>query len=181
MHKYRFPILCVLLVLCIALLIAAIIFWVRSPDSANTYVSWNMTAYLITADGTVQQSFPITIQGNIQDDKENEYAVTLNLDIEVPQDFRYSFVDESVKYAFKGDLTTATHPDDIRAPVSNYDSEANKPAFGQSFINTELRYFMAHWPDTDLYLVASDSGVDPADVLEHFKPYREIYCKPSEQ
>ena len=73
---------------------------VSSKLPANITVDWNMTAYLIRADGTVADTFPMEIKGTI---KREEDISRLKLDIEVPKNFRYMFQSED-----DGDLCIKT-------------------------------------------------------------------------
>ena len=51
-------------------------------------VKYDMTAYLVTADGAVEDTFALKIRGCIRERKEWSY---LDINVDVPEDFRYEF------------------------------------------------------------------------------------------
>lgn len=158
MRKHRF----------LGIFLLLLVFLMAGCDSGNrpytptASVDWSMTAHLITADGTVEQSFPITVQGSVNEAR-------LYLDIELPNDFRYRFSDPdsdgsaTIKYGLEqpGDLCTA---------LFTYDCEANEPAASYYAINTEKEYFLACFDNSDGYylVAATDPDVDGLTVTEHF-------------
>lgn len=162
-----------ILIICLLLVIAGIIVWITGPIS----VDWSMTAYLIAADGTIESSFPITIQGKIRDSKKIENMADLFLDIEVPKDFRYSFGNsDDALPAWNGTEFEGGNPNDLRTVSSTYDKETNWTSNCYYVINPELGYFVAYWPDEGFYLVAAtDTDVKTSDVIAHFHLYFDAW------
>ena len=138
----------------------------------NLTVDWSMTAFLIRADGTVTDTFPVTITGTIRKEETESY---LKLDIDVPKDFRYSF-----KIAEPdGDLcfnALALQPGDFILGSYTYDRIKNAPAMSNWAVNTEKEYFISSWGEEfGQYLVGStDPDVMPEDIIEHFERFVEI-------
>lgn len=161
---------CLLLILCILLIGAVFFIWFFRPET----VDWNMTAHLFTQDGTAESSFPITITGKIQDDRDNEKRVDLFLDIDLPDDFRYTIPGpDGGDSARKGStMFKDGDPNDLYSGGLAYDKEANSLSALYYAINAELGYFLAYWPDDGSYLVAAtDPDVTVSEVIAHFQPY----------
>lgn len=134
-----------------------------------------MTAYQITPDSTVERSFPITVQGNILDKNDRTY---LSLDIALADDFRYSFgsPDPDGIPTIPGMELMGGDPDDLSANTFTYDAVENKPSACNFVINAEHGYFIAHWPEEDvLVLAAKDPDVKISDLTAHFDAYIQAW------
>ena len=163
-----------ILIIGLVLVIAGIIIWITGP----VRMDWNMTAYLYSTDGTVKNSFPITVQGKIKDDEKRENSAYLFLDIDLPKDFRYSFADpgDNGWPAWDGTELKEGDSNDLRTAVFTYDAETNSSSDCQLLINAKLGYFVAYWPEGNCYLVAAkDPDVQAADVIAHFEAYFDVW------
>lgn len=138
----------------------------------NLTVDWSMTAFLIRSDGTVTDTFPMTISGTIRKEETDSY---LDLDIDVPEDFRYIF------YAEDGGspcLDSQSHQSgDFILGGCDYDRIKNAPAMSYWAVNTEKEYFISYWgAEFGQYLVAATNpDVTPAEIMEHFEKFVELY------
>lgn len=160
---------CLLLILCILLIGAVFFIWFFRPKT----VDWNMTAHMFTQDGTAESSFPITIAGRIQDDRDNEKLAYLYLSIDFPDDFRYTIPSsDDANPGYKGTEFKDGNPDNLRTSDVFYNKETNTIGSLRYVINAELGYFLAYWPDDGSYLVAAtDPDVTVSEVIAHFQPY----------
>ena len=137
--------------------------------AANSFpmtIDWSMTAYQLSDGGTVQKSFPITIQGDLT---EKDSSVNASLRIDFPEYFPYRW--------------GTTDGNDIEFPLSKsgdfcslahiYSCEENAPAFCYYALNTEKGYFVAYWGESVGYtLVATvDSNVPPAEIMNHYEDF----------
>ena len=140
--------------------------------AANSFpmtIDWSMTAYQVSDGGTVQKSFPITIQGDLT---EKDGSVYESLVIDLPKSFRYSFGNPNSEGnpALKLPIT---NPGDICFSNLVYDSVKNGSASCYYALNTEKGYFVAYWGESIGYtLVATvDSNVPPAEIMNHYEDF----------
>lgn len=132
-------------------------------------VDWSMTAFVVKEDGTVADTFAMTINGTIRKEETESY---LNLDINVPKEFRFWF-----KTAEAGsDLclnSRAQQPGDFILGSYTYDRIENAPAMSDWAVNTEKEYFIAYWGKAfGRYLVAAtDPDAAPEDIMKHFENF----------
>lgn len=152
-----------------------------STDYQPSYpisVEWQMFASVVTADGTVVETFPMSIKGEIKGIKSRVY---LSLEIVPEEDFRYIF---SIPKP-DGDICTnrfAQWPGDFTTEGFCYDKITNSPAWLGWAVNTEKEYFIGYWgEDFGYYLVASvDANVKPEEILEHFELFVDSIIEPKE-
>lgn len=146
------------------LIVATLLYFVFSNPVSDT-LDWTMTAYQITADGAVENSFSMTINGSILNKNNKTY---LSLNVSLPDSFRYMFDDA----APDGDpVTGITAGGDLLAASYTYDREENTPAFCNYAINAEKGYFIAWWGEDwrDCLVAATDPTTTPADIMTHFE------------
>lgn len=167
MQKY------LVLFLCLVLLVSVAAGCDTAPDASVPYtptsgtLDWTMTAYQITADGAVENSFSMTISGSILDKDDRTY---LSLSISLPDTFRYQFANADPD----GDpVMGITASGDLYAARYTYDRVANTPAFCNYAINAEKGYFLAWWGEEfgDYLVAATDPATTPADIMAHFEEY----------
>jgi hypothetical protein len=130
-------------------------------------VDWNMTASVVQGDGTVKDTFPLTIAGSIQEEQSTTY---LRLNVNMPKDFRYMF--EIAQPNGDACIDAWAHaPGDFATSGYCYDKVYNTPTADVWAINTEKEYFIAYWgEDFGQFVVAStDPDVQPEEILEHFR------------
>lgn len=155
-------------ILCFFFICAAIIAWILWPVK----IDWSMTAYVIAADGTVESSFPITIEGKIEEAGGRKF---FTIDYDVPREFRYWFsTPEGIgdpEVWIRG--LAVTDPCDTLVYGSAYDCKENMSIGCYYVYNTELGYFLATWDNSDgSYLVAAtDPDVETQDLIAHFDAY----------
>ena len=144
--------------------------------AANSFpmtIDWSMTAYQVADDGTVQESFPITIQGDLT---EKDGSVYESLVIDLPKSFRYSFGNSNPEGnpALKFPMAK---PGDICFSNLVYDSVKNRSASCYYALNTEKGYFVAYWRESVGYtlVAAVDSGVQPAEILSHYEDFLKAH------
>jgi len=143
-----------------------------NPPSGE--LDWIMTAYQITADGAVENSFSMTISGSILDKDDRPY---LSLSINLPDTFRYKFANADPD----GDpFMESTAGGDLYALDFTYDRVENAPAACQYAINIEKGYFLAWWGEDfgDYLVAATDPATPPADIMAHFEEYIETDLLP---
>lgn len=141
-------------------------------------VRWNMHATLVTADGTVEDSFSLPVAGVISEIEERHY---LNLEVELPKSIPYTMSfcesngDPVDSYIFdrEGDMATQGFCYDIKNDSLAWETWA---------INIEKQYFIAYWgKEYGKFLVASvDPNVKPAEIMEHFDYLAEYMIEPVE-
>ena len=140
------------------------------PDDVLT-VDWEMTASVIRPDGTVAETYPMTVNGTIEDAEPYDY---LKLDIELEGDFRFMF-----KIAEPdGDICTnrwAQWPGDYTSNGFCYDKTTNAPAWCSWAVNTEKEYFIAWFGEEyGMYVVAAtDPAVKTEEIMNHFELFVE--------
>ena len=147
----------------ISLVIVALLFF----ENQKNRVKYDMTAYLVTADGAVEDTFAFEIRGCIRERKELSY---LDINVDVPEDFRYKFR-EAESYGNACYNRWAFHPGDYATQGYTYDRIGNEPALCSWALNIEKGYFIAYWGEAyGRYLIASvDSSAGPEDIMEHFQ------------
>ena len=130
-------------------------------------LDWAMTAYQITPEGEVAESFPITIKGDIWEDDSGR---CLGLEMNWGDSFRYQYeVSDSPGYD-----VSLNHPTDramdFCAAAYTYDRDDNCPAFCYYSVAPDMEYFIGYWGEEfGYYLVAAtDPNVEPADILAYF-------------
>lgn len=140
------------------------------PQPEEISIDWNMTAFLIQADGTVIDSFPIVVKDNIRVQKdytEHEFEAKL------PDSFRYNAISSNNK---EKKLVT-DQPGDFTLNPFVYDKKFNAPAASAMALNTEKEYFLGYWGEEfGLYLVAcTNPDVNPTDIIDHFQEFLNLY------
>lgn len=141
-------------------------------------VDWDMTAFVVQEDGTVEDTFPMTIIGTIRREETESY---LDLEIDVPREFRYSFKAEDDGYYCIN--SKARQSGDFILSCYTYDKSENAPAYIEWAVNTEKEYFIGYWgKGYDRFLVAvADPDATPEDVMEHFEEWVALQTESAEQ
>lgn len=142
------------------------------PENPNILsVNWSMTAYLVGPDGSVQKSFPMTVQGKIE---QGETVSYLRVEITTPEDFSYSFVipDPNGYISQKEDFF---RDGDYRMGGFCYNKEDNDGAGFDGMINTEKEYLIIYWnEDPGYFLVAAtDANATNADISNYFADFTQ--------
>lgn len=157
-------------ILCLLLILAAVGAWILLP----TRIHWNMTAYLVKADGTVESSFPFTADGKIEEKHDRKW---FTIDYDVPREFRYSFTTPGGSGDPEVWIKDFTPPDpnDTLVWGTGDDREEDQIVECHYVYNLELGYLMITWKNSDhSYLVAAtDPDVQVLDLIAHFQPYCE--------
>ena len=135
-------------------------------------VDWEMTAFMLAADGTVMGTSTMSIHGYISE--HSDIYSYLVLDIDFPEGFRFQ---ASIPGPY-GDIAIHARTDDPNAynfGGSPYDTVTNDFARGDMLINTEKEYFASAWELGDVrYLVAAtDPNATAEEVFAHFWKYLE--------
>lgn len=137
-------------------------------------VNWEMTAYLLKADGTVMETTTMSVTGYIWE-YTDRYS-RLVLDIDYPDDFRFdtTIPQPYGNYGYRipnGDPTEYWFGDLAYDKVTNYFGDSN------CAINTEKEYFIGIFDEGQIrYVVAcTDSNVTAEDILEHFQNFLEVH------
>ena len=142
------------------------------PDGTIS-VDWSMNATWVLQDGTTQGSYPITINGTVEEGP--KYSL-LKLQISAQQSFAYQFnipePDGYVSYTrlvdAEGDFNTVGFVLDVALWESVWSAWA---------ISTEHEYFIFVLPDSpSMFLVgAADPNVTAAEVMAYFDKFVQEY------
>lgn len=142
------------------------------PDGTIS-VDWSMNATWVLQDGTTQGSYPITINGTVEEGP--KYSL-LKLQISAQQSFAYQFKipepDGYVSYTrlvdAEGDFNTVGFVLDVALWESVWAAWA---------ISTEHEYFIFVLPDSpSMFLVgATDPNVTAAEVMAYFDKFVQEY------
>ena len=135
-------------------------------------VDWEMTAFMLAADGTVMGTSTMSIHGYISE--HSDIYSYLVLDIDFPEGFRFQ---ASIPGPY-GDIAIHAWTDDPNVYNFSgcpYDTVTNGFARGDMLINTEKEYFASAWELGDVrYLVAAtDPNATAEEVFAHFWKYLE--------
>lgn len=135
-------------------------------------IDWDMQGYLVSADGTIEDSVSMRVTGDM--DKEGSHTY-FDIDILPENDFIYRFDTPEPD----GYISTSQEGDPL--PFCTFSSFSFHNANGatQTFfaIDTEKEYMIIHWNDgTGRYLVAAtDSDVTAQEILEYFRKFVDHY------
>lgn len=166
----------IILICALLLIIAAgVVYFLTRPVQFN----WSMTAYWITSDGTVLESFPITVQGKIVDGwdygeganvSSKNTSDTAYLNLGFPEDFPYSSFT-----AVDGDIATwgnGEYDATVRVYGDGCDEDGNQVSIDY-FIDTEQGYFLMSFHDgSNMLLVgATDPDLDPWEVTVYLASF----------
>ena len=135
-------------------------------------IGWKMQGAWVTADGEVMESMELSISGKIHMDESG--VDTLDLNIHLPDNFRYSFDDiptltsHSRKYFSLPYCVVQSY---------TYDKVANDLVFSCFALCPEKEYAIFDWNDSnDYFLIASKEPLnDPQTILTYFKSFIEEY------
>ncbi len=152
------------------ILIAVMVFMLCGCSAKK--IDWKLQGAWVTGDGEVMESMELSISGKITMDESG--VDTLDLDIRLPDSFRYSFNDiptltsHSRKYFSLPYCVVQSY---------TYDKVANDPVFSCFAISLEKEYAIFNWEDgSDLYLIAAKEPIsDPQTILTYFKGFIEEY------
>ena len=135
-------------------------------------VSWEMTAFMLKADGTVANTGTMRITGYIR--YYNERFNYLVLDIDFPEGFRF---DTSIPgpYGNIGDHIMTDDPNDNVCSSIIYDSITHDFTDTQMLINSEKEYYLGIFDvGYARYLAAcTDPNTTADEILAHFWDYLE--------
>jgi hypothetical protein len=135
-------------------------------------VSWEMTAFMLKADGTVANTGTMRITGYIR--YYNERINYLVLDIDFPEGFRF---DTSIPgpYGNIGYHIMTDDPNDHVFHDYYYDSITHDFTFNEAMINSEKEYYLGIFDvGYARYLAAcTDPNTTADEILAHFWDYLE--------
>ena len=136
-------------------------------------VNWEMTAYMLQADGTLIDTDTMTITGYIR-----EYSEIYNqlvLDIAFPADFRFDCGASPGPYGNYAAHILTDDPHDLIWNDLAYDSITQDFTHPKMLINSDKGYFLGVFDAGDTrYLAACTDPNVPADqILAHFWDYLE--------
>ena len=152
------------------MLIATTIFMLCGYSAKK--IGWKMQGTWVTGDGEELESMNLSISGKITMDESGVDA--LDLDIRLPDSFRYSFEDiptltsHSRKYFSLPYCVVQSY---------TYDKVANDLVFSCFAISPDKEYTIFDWNDSnDYFLIASKEPLnDPQTILTYFKGFIEEY------
>lgn len=136
-------------------------------------VNWEMTAYMLQADGTLIDTDTMTITGYIR-----EYSEIYNqlvLDIAFPADFRFDCGASPGPYGNYAAHILTDDPHDLIWNDLAYDSITQDFTHPKMLINSDKGYFLGVFDAEDTrYLAAcTDPNVTADQILAHFWDYLE--------
>lgn len=147
----------------------------NSPQEASTPVDYTMQAYLVNAEGEVQETLEISVNGYIHGEKDKRPK--LDLSIILPESFRYRYdkPDQGMSASFSGVY------DDLSYYVwagYSLDMDTSEAIFGIYAMCVVEEYLIMDWDDDEsLYLVAAtDRYTAPKEILDYFEGYLDMYA-----
>lgn len=147
--------------------VAAIFFFSGNTET----IQWSMQGYCMAPDGTVGDTFTLTVTGKIQNRKDG--SAEMALDIDLPEEFRYQIQAEKFYCQSKTieafSLYTGTN--------FCYDKESDHDEVVVVALDVNAGYAMFFWPDNpDQILFASISGeTAPTEISGHFQEYLALF------
>ena len=135
-------------------------------------VDWEMTAYLVQADGTVTDTSTMGITGYIRE--HSEMYSHLVLDSDFPAGFRFDSMIPG-PYGNFGYCVFTKDPNDYCFNGVAFDTVTNVFGHADYAINTEKEYYFGFFGTGGVqYLVAcTDPNVTAEEILAHFQDYLE--------
>lgn len=143
-----------------------------SPREASMPVDYTMQAYVVNAEGEVQETLEISVNGYINGEKGKRPE--LDLSIILPESFRYRYYNLDTQHSWSGVY------DDLPYYVWTTFSidEIGEPLFGSYALCVQKEFLIMDWDDeASLYLVAAtDRYTAPKEILDYFEGYLDMYA-----
>lgn len=149
-------------IVCIALIVLALLLL---NDTQN--VNWQMQGCLVTSDGTVSKTLPVSVTGKISSNRNGD--TDLKLSFGLPEDFQFSILQEEfVCYSNTVELLSYYA---FSGYGDNKDTEQYMDSSAQIALDADQECIVIAWSDAPgQYLVASTNpNTDPQQVLDHFQ------------
>lgn len=152
-----------------------------TPDSFS--VDWEMTAYMVNLDGTVETSFPFQFQDTIRvEDPYVYHKYVIRMPEDVAEDFRYFIYydgyipEEEIEEKMMVRDPISEKPGDFMIGHYIYDKENNDPAYMDMILNTDKEYLLVWFEKGNgpLLVACADPSEGPADVLAHYQEYLRL-------
>lgn len=157
----------------IALLAAICVIWFinnSNTEDPQIEISWDMSGAFVHADGT-EEAITVSIDGKIIEEKTGGRSLHGNVDL--PEGFRYILGDTDGALAYIENQEHDHFPNLMMFQSYIYNAPRNASTPILLALDFEKEYAIAMIDDAPYcYLVAArESGVEPQQLLAHFKDY----------